>query len=67
MTNIDGFLKKENVMTKADNNQLGNTSMTEDSQYFSQGEMIGLKIEYPWIIQIFHTIILKLNQDDQLK
>jgi len=59
MTNIDGILKKETEMTKTETHQKGNTSMTEDSQYFSQGEMIGLEIEYPWIIHFFQTIIFK--------
>jgi len=48
-------------MTKTETHQKDNTSMTEDSQYFSQGEMIGLEIEYPWIIQLFRLLYSKIK------
>ena len=33
--------------------------MTEDSQYLSLGEMIGLETEYAWIIHFSFNIMLK--------
>ena len=51
--------KNENYMTKAEIKIMGNKLMTEDSQYQSVGETIGLKIEYPWIIHF--SLILYSN------
>ena len=39
----------------------------EEKMKVKKGAVIGLKIEYPWIIHFFFNIILKLNQLDQYK
>ena len=45
-------LEMEMMMTNMEIN-MGNSPVTEDSQYFSQGEMIGMKNDIAWIIKFF--------------